>query len=382
MSDFENDDDYQVLEDQSNNNNFQVCRGQTDEERREIRRQQRLLHRDIEERGDDLEVSEVRHRNNKIFSKVRFVREAVLDGENVNLIATKAAQKVDQLVQVPRYDADRVVSRLIQQCRYIAGGTAIFDWKKLGIEAGVCFNAIPSNVTFLNGPLQNGQDEFQVKQRAARVPRERVEEEVKEERPENVEGHTARGADQLSAVQKNITDVAEALTRKVNKGYRKNKAKLIELYGSESEVPGKVRKKLKRNPGVCGVELLFNPKSFTQTVENIFHYSFLVRKGEAGLSIKDEQHIADGMTLPAGPSVVYYNSEHGQKALPPPTQAIVSLTMKDWREMIRAYNVKKSDVPHRTGSKFQHETSATGPAQHDYQHSDEGSVDEVEEEEN
>jgi hypothetical protein len=104
MSDFENDDhdDFQVLEDQSNNSKFKVCEGQTDEERREIRKQQRLLQKDIEERGEELEVAEARTRNNKIFSKVRFVREAVLDGENVNLIATKAAQKVDQLVQVCR----------------------------------------------------------------------------------------------------------------------------------------------------------------------------------------------------------------------------------------------------------------------------------------
>ena len=99
MSDGESDD-FQVLEDQSNNKDFQVCKGQTDEERREIRRQQRLLQKEIEDRGEDLGVTEARDRNNKIFSKVRFVREAVLDGENVNLIATKAAQKVDQLIQV------------------------------------------------------------------------------------------------------------------------------------------------------------------------------------------------------------------------------------------------------------------------------------------
>jgi hypothetical protein len=100
MSDFDHDDhDHQVLEDQSNNQKFQVCKGQTDEERREIRKQQRLLQRDIEDQGL-LEATEARDRNNKIFSKVRFIREAVLDGENVNLIATKVAQKVDQLIQV------------------------------------------------------------------------------------------------------------------------------------------------------------------------------------------------------------------------------------------------------------------------------------------
>lgn len=251
----------------------------------------------------------------------------------------------------------------------------------MGLEAGVCFNAVPSYVTFLNGPLQDGQEEFQVKQRAARPRRQRVEEEAEEERPEDVEGHTARGADQLSAVQKNIMDVARALQRKVDNGFRKNKATLKELYGSMDQVPDKVRKKFKKNPDVCGVELLFNPKSFTQTVENIFHYSFLVKQGAAGLTIKNERKIDDGLTLPAGPSVIYYEKKDGQPAPPPPRQAIVSLTMKDWREMIQAYEVDKSDVPHRIGSKFQHETSAIGPATHEYEHSDEDVEEQDDEEE-
>jgi non-structural maintenance of chromosomes element 4 len=276
--------------------------------------------------------------------------------------------------QVPRYDVDRVVSKLIQQCRYVSGGTSFFDWKKLGIEAGVCFNALPSNVTFLNGPLQDGQEEFQVQQRASRTQRQRAEENVEEERPEDVEGHTARGADHLSAVQKNITDVATTLQKKVDRTFNKNKAKLKELYGSLEDIPDKVKKKLKKNPDVCGVELLFNPKSFTQTVENIFHYSFLVKQGVAGLTIKKERKITDGVTLPAGPSVVYHKTDGGTLPVSP-KQAILSLTMKDWRDMIQAYEVEKSDVPHRTGSKFQHDTSATGLAKHDYEQSDDDADD-------
>ena len=30
----------------------------------------------------------------------------------------------------------------------------LFNWKDLGIQVGVCFNSLPSNVNFLNGPLQ------------------------------------------------------------------------------------------------------------------------------------------------------------------------------------------------------------------------------------
>lgn len=103
----EKEDDFSVLEDRSNKKStttnkkkFRVCQDQTDEERRAIRKKQRLLQKEIEERGDDLDVDEARDRNNEIFAEVRFVREATLDAENVNLIAAKAAHKVDQMIMV------------------------------------------------------------------------------------------------------------------------------------------------------------------------------------------------------------------------------------------------------------------------------------------
>jgi hypothetical protein len=397
MSDNENDDRSNTQPD------FRVCEGQTEEERREIRKQQRLLQKDLEEQGESLELEEARDRNNEIFANVRFIREAVLDGENVNLIANKAAQKVDKLIQVrklidleclmrsscsaavltffehlvpsqvPRYDADRVVSKLVSKLRSASGGGTFFDWRKLGVEAGVCFNAVPSNVTFLNGPLQDGQEEVVVRQRVAPRRRAQVEEHNPEERPEDVQGHTERGSDQLSAVQKNINDVAAALAKKVDDAYRRHKRTLLRKYGSEENIPERAKKRLKKNPEVCMVELLFNPKSFTQTVENIFHYSFLVKSGKAKLSIrKKDVEVDESIILPAGPVVVYVKDDKDGRPVqtPPPKQGIVNLTMKDWRELITTYNVTKSDVPHRTGSKYQRETSATGPAQHEYEQSD------------
>ena len=73
--------------------------GLTEEERRTIRKDQRQLSKDLEE-NVYLEVDEARNRNNQIYKKVRYTREAVLDGENLISIANKASQKVDRLIQV------------------------------------------------------------------------------------------------------------------------------------------------------------------------------------------------------------------------------------------------------------------------------------------
>jgi hypothetical protein len=86
--------------------------GLTEEERREIRTKQRSLHKEMEDK-DKLEVEEARERNNELYKKVCFTREAVLDGENLVLITAKAAQKVDRLIQV------RIKNNSLLTCLYI-----------------------------------------------------------------------------------------------------------------------------------------------------------------------------------------------------------------------------------------------------------------------
>ena len=73
--------------------------GLTEEERRQIRKEQRQLLKELDEK-DTIELDEARERNNRIYKKVRYAREAVLDGENLISIANKASQKVDRLIQV------------------------------------------------------------------------------------------------------------------------------------------------------------------------------------------------------------------------------------------------------------------------------------------
>lgn len=191
----------------------------------------------------------------------------------------------------------------------------------------------------------DGNEEVTVKQRAKRVRYTQTESDAEEERPEDVKGHTARGADKLSAVQENIDDVRESLKAKVDKAYASNKRKLRKKYGDS--IPDPILKKLKRHTSqVCAVELLFNPKSFTQTVENLYHYSFLVKEGTAQLKVRDNK-VVDGIELNGGPVVTYKAPKKETKTVPAPRQAIVSLTMEDWKNLTDAYNVKASDVKHR-----------------------------------
>jgi hypothetical protein len=76
--------------------------GLTEDDRRQIRREQRELLKELtEDRGaEGDQVEQARSKNNRLYRKVRYTREAVLDGENLLSIAHKASQKVDRLIQV------------------------------------------------------------------------------------------------------------------------------------------------------------------------------------------------------------------------------------------------------------------------------------------
>lgn len=230
----------------------------------------------------------------------------------------------------------------MSKCRTSDG---YFDWSTFGTQAGTCFNAMPSKVSFLNGSLTYVK-EIKVQQRAKRA--RIVEEDAQEEQPEDVRGHQDRNADQLSAIEVSLKSMQKTLKQTVFRTYHHNKKKLKDLY--QGEIPPGVDKKLKkRGVEIDAIRFLFNPASFTQTVENIFHYSFLVKEGVATLRTR-KKGIGDNFGNRGAPGGLACHYVEDATSHPTNTQAIVSLSMQDWRDLIKAYNVKKGDLPYRTGS--------------------------------
>lgn len=336
--------------------------GQTDEDRRLLRRQMREHQQDlVGEKGDLIEdpskivaFKEVRDTSNKMWAKVAYTREAVLDADNFEITATRVGRQADRLIQVPRYDATRFCASLRTKIASSAGAGTYFDWLKLGRASGSCFCAVPTRVSFLHGPVEV---EYVAKERKKPERRKRAaeEEEGEEERPDDVEQKKAdTSGDKLSAVERNIGVVSKTLTKRCHAEMKASEQRvddMIEERGDEvdDETRRKMKKKARRHGAdVDGVKYLFNPKSFTQTVENIFHFSFLVKKGSAGISLrsKEESEKFGG----AGPGPVVRSMVNPNET-PTAKQAIVSLNMQDWRDMCEAYSVEQGDIPHRNVSR-------------------------------
>lgn len=193
--------------------------GQTESDRRALRQQQRKLQEDIvsgvagrsgegsedEEEDDEPAFQKMRKMNNTLWEQVRYTREAVLDSENVDLIAANAARQAEAIVQVPRYDAIRLAQMLVKKASVrTASGSTHFGWKGFGFQTGICFNSLPSHVSFLYGPLDA---EYKVKERKKSEPKKKQasqeEEGEEEQQPEEMDQTQKKESDgnELSAVE-------------------------------------------------------------------------------------------------------------------------------------------------------------------------------------
>ncbi|KAJ5759942.1 hypothetical protein N7520_007098 [Penicillium odoratum] len=92
--------------------------------------------------------------------------------------------------------------------------------------------------------------------------------------------------------------------------------------------------------GVPLFRFCINPRSFGQSVENIFYVSFLVRDGAIGVS-------RDSRYLPTLHSSTPYEPHVAQAQGIQKHQAIFSLDFETWEQLIDVFKITESIIPHR-----------------------------------
>ncbi len=242
--------------------------------------------------------------------------------------------------QVPRYDAITLAQNLVKKGSIRTGNIHQFNWAGLGFQVGVCFSSLPSNCSFLYGPLDA---EYTPKERKKAERKKRAQEadeemeNLEETRPESKDQQGGKKAgdgdgNELSAVEQHIRTINKTLMNRAKVEYKSAKEQVgsyltqlkQEGVTDESELSKKQKNYLREARKVGAVNCLFNPKSFTQTVENIFHFSFSVKTGKAEIKARGLKE-AEEYGLEPGPVAINKDQE---AAKPMPKQAIVSLNMK------------------------------------------------------
>ena len=160
--------------------------------------------------------------------------------------------------------------------------------------------------------------------------------------PENQDqrGKKVGDGNELSAVEKHIKIINSTLLSRTNQEMAKTKERVgqymtqltqEEGIHDERELDKKKRKFMRESGKVDAINCLFNPKSFTQTVENIFHFSFAVKSGMAEIKVRGTEE-AEEFGLEPGPVIrardLNSNESAGGGKSAVPKQASVSLSMK------------------------------------------------------
>ncbi|KAJ7769661.1 Nse4 C-terminal-domain-containing protein [Mycena maculata] len=295
---------------------------QDPEEKRQLRRGYRSLHKTLddpkavhtaEELGIKVEQA------NHLFQKVKNPQEATLDSSFFVKTTTINSTKARGLkFGTGSFDVDDLVTRLVafmggyrppedvsSDASDIEEDDSPLDWGKIGRRVMAKSRRVPA-MGFMLGPLSIEQ-----KQRAPNKQRARLEKNKNDERrPQEIrEEDIARAENETT---KNVAMVAAVLDR----------VEKINIF-----------------------RLVINPESFAQSVENIFHLSFLIHDAKVSLEIAENGETIVFACDPPSDADRETAMADGNTLLK--RQMILEFDEDTWKAAIKVFNITEPYIPTR-----------------------------------
>ncbi|KAF9894557.1 nuclear protein [Aspergillus nanangensis] len=354
---------------------------QDERERRRVRKGLRDLTRELNDsRSEYMQagnsgIRDTIQKANEYFRDVKQTSDATIDSRLLVNAADLSYKKTAQLVlgdNAARIDVDEFVSKCISFMRRGPGGaqTALsstqrhrrhgrsqpepdnsdvdegdgLNWDWLGRAACLRHNSRPPVSGFLLGPLS-------VQKRTRQLTQRRVRERI--DPTQAVRPHELGDEDLDQQETANLTTMCTSIN-KLLVATRKNGEESVQRLLSDLEegpTPEMVQEVMARynvadDGGVPLFDFCINPKSFGQSVENLFYVSFLVRDGIVGITV-------DSRGLPTlHPTKPYTPSEAQQKGIQK-HQTVFTLDFETWHELVESFDIKESIIPHRAEEQTQ-----------------------------
>ncbi|KAJ3569859.1 hypothetical protein NP233_g4783 [Leucocoprinus birnbaumii] len=296
------------------------------EEKRNLRQNYRKLASKIEEfqaNPASLGIDQLREQidtADKLFDKgVMGPSEATLDSHFLLMASNMGAQKARAMKSgTGSFDVDEFIIKLRN---FMGGGlksetvpdgddedeseynveTSKLDWDRVGRLALAKSRRAPA-LTFMLGPLSIEQKARVNKQRAKQSKND-----YKEEKPSDIKNEDLEQSN--NETTKNVAIV---------QGH-------LEHYGK-----------------VNFFRFVINPHDFAQTVENIFHLSFLIRDGKVAWEIEDAEPFVYCCDPPTDEDFAGGLTKQ---------QLIVEFDEELWQDAIKTYNITESMIPQRPKEK-------------------------------
>jgi non-structural maintenance of chromosomes element 4 len=210
------------------------------------------------------------------------------------------------------------------------------NWAHLGQNACFLYNSRPCLSGFLLGPLSVQK---RVRQQTQRKAREARADPANAVRPQEL-----REEDMEQQETANLTVVCSEIRGLLGRIQERGEKAVEAAYNMNEDMTDEEGQDLMREHGLAddGQVPLFdfcvNPKSFGQTVENMFYVSFLIKEGTVGLSF-------DSRGMPTLGAAEKKTLEQRQEA--PKNQAVFTLDFDMWADIIESHGILKSLIPHR-----------------------------------
>ncbi|KFY71345.1 hypothetical protein V499_08438 [Pseudogymnoascus sp. VKM F-103] len=211
----------------------------------------------------------------------------------------------------------------------------MLDWSHLGAFACQQHNTRPPIPGFLLGPLSLEKRARRVIQRRApNANRDLVETQPEILRPEDIERSENSSLTFLCA------RIMERLRQASAAGMDACEAEAWEGITDEEVKMLMRRHGLNADGGMDLFRFVINPRSFGQTVENMFYVSFLIRDGKAAITVDEDGLPFLGEAEPLGRAEALKKdvSKH---------QAIFAIDMATWEELIEVFEIREPIIEHR-----------------------------------
>ncbi|RLN87119.1 hypothetical protein BBJ28_00015533 [Nothophytophthora sp. Chile5] len=279
----------------------------TERDRRQVRYKERELLQAIKENANDLakltssKFDSTTEELDEMYENVCYPREANLDAFNLDELNAAVAKQSQALgsSDLTKYDPLELIRSSREACAD-SSQSGDFDWDTLGAAAGACFRSVP-DISFLYVDVFGLMDTEVVQKERKRARR----------------------------VQEDVTAQEAQPSEYTNKKDRKDaQARRLEVLQTAME---RERKKPL-------FDVVVNPKSFTQTVENLFDTSFLVRNGSMEIGVDQDTGLP------------YLENHEGQndKDVPAQAQSIISITPAQWQQLAHLTQHEEPVLGHRS----------------------------------
>ncbi|PFH58157.1 hypothetical protein XA68_14099 [Ophiocordyceps unilateralis] len=362
------------------------------EERRTVQRSYRDLMRELVEKGDEYLGSdsyglhETILKADELSKKLRQTTEATIDSRLLVSTTDLSYRKALRLTQgslSQGIDTDELVSKCIT---YMRNGAGIADndapelsstqrqrrraprvsaadaeddddddeedigdegdmmnWSHLGRFACLPHLRRPALPGFLLGPLSVEKKARRLYKRSAPFRPNNLT----ETRPEVL------NVDDLAHKENDLTVICGKILQQLQKMQAHTQETVAELMEDDMDDAEKTtimhQHGLRSTGGLDLMRFVVNPKSFAQTVENIFYVSFLIRDGRIQIEM-------DEYDLPSlAPVDREADDRGGARHGASKHQAVLSMDMRTWRETVQTFNMTEPMIEHRR------EASSSGP---------------------